>query len=100
MKRRILWCILCVCLASTSLFAQEPALLSRVHDTEACRKWVDGQMEKMTLKQKVGQLFIYTLQPVTNQYSKNVLRKMVDDYGVGGLLFTGGELRKQVQECA
>ena len=22
---------------------------------------------------------------------------MVDDYGVGGLLFTGGELRKQVQ---
>ena len=50
----------------------------------------------MTLKQKVGQLFIYTLQPVTNQYSKNVLRKMVDDYGVGGLLFTGGELQ-QVQ---
>lgn len=97
MKRRILWCILCACLVSTSLFAQEPALLSRVHDTEACRKWVDGQMEKMTLKQKVGQLFIYTLQPVTNQYSKNVLRKMVDDYGVGGLLFTGGELRKQVQ---
>lgn len=97
MKKRILWCILCACLVSTSLFAQEPALLSRVHDTEACRKWVDGQMEKMTLKQKVGQLFIYTLQPVTNQYSKNVLRKMVDDYGVGGLLFTGGELRKQVQ---
>lgn len=97
MKRRILWCILCVCLASTSLFAQEPALLSRVHDTEACRKVGRRQMEKMTLKQKVGQLFIYTLQPVTNQYSKNVLRKMVDDYGVGGLLFTGGELRKQVQ---
>ena len=43
----------------------------------------DGQMEKMTLKQKVGQLFTYTLHPVTNQYSKYVLRKMVDDYGVG-----------------
>lgn len=54
MKKRILWCILCACLVSTSLFAQEPALLSRVHDTEACRKWVDGQMEKMTLKQKSG----------------------------------------------
>ena len=69
MKRRILWCILCACLVSTSLFAQEPALLSRVHGAEACRKWVDGQMEKRTLKQKVGQLFIYTLQPVTNQCS-------------------------------
>lgn len=43
MKKRILWCILCAFLESTSLFAQEPVLLSWVHDTEACRKWVDGQ---------------------------------------------------------
>lgn len=97
MKKRILWCIMCGWLVWAGLSAQEPALLRRVQDTEACRKWVDEQMEKMTLKQKVGQLFIYTLQPMTNQYSKNALRKMVDDYGVGGLLFTGGELQKQVQ---
>ena len=97
MKMRIWWCLMWGWLVTIGLSAQEPALLNKVQDEEACRKWVDGQMEKMTLKQKVGQLFIYTLQPVTNQYSKNVLRKMVDDYGVGGLLFSGGELRKQVQ---
>lgn len=85
------------CLVVNGIWAQEPALLKQMQDTEACRKWVDEQMGRMTLKQKVGQLFIYTLQPVTNQYTKNVLRKAVEDYAIGGLLFTGGEAGKQVQ---
>lgn len=97
MIRKSLWSLVWCCLMVTGLFAQEPALLKQMHDTEACRKWVDKQMQRMTLKQKVGQLFIYTLQPVTTQYNKNVLRKAIEDYAIGGLLFTGGETGKQVQ---
>lgn len=97
MIRKNLWSVVLCCLMVNSILAQEPALLKQIQDTEACRKWVDRQMEQMTLKQKVGQLFIYTLQPVTTLYNKNVLRKAVEDYAVGGLLFTGGEAKKQVQ---
>lgn len=97
MNRHVLCSVLMCLLAVTGVSAQEPSLLNGIRDTAACRKWVDRQMEHMTLKQRVGQLFIYTLQPVTTQYNKNVLRKAVEDYAVGGLLFTGGEIRKQVQ---
>lgn len=97
MKRLILCSVVLCVLAVTGSFAQGPALLGGIRDTVACRKWVDRQMERMTLRQKVGQLFIYTLQPVPTQYNKNVLRKAVEDYAVGGLLFTGGEAEKQIQ---
>lgn len=97
MKRQVLCSVVLCLLAVAGISAQGPALLNGIRDTAACRKWVDRQMEHMTLKQKVGQLFIYTLQPVVTQYNKNVLRKAVEDYAVGGLLFTGGEARKQVQ---
>lgn len=97
MIKRNWWSWVLCCLVVNGIWAQEPALLKQMQDTEACRKWVDEQMGRMTLKQKVGQLFIYTLQPVTNQYTKNVLRKAVEDYAIGGLLFTGGEAGKQVQ---
>jgi len=97
MIKRCWWSWVLCSLMINGILAQEPALLKQIQDTEACRKWVDEQMGRMTLKQKVGQLFIYTLQPVTNQYTKNVLRKAVEDYAIGGLLFTGGEAGKQVQ---
>lgn len=97
MIKRNWWSLVLCCLMVNAVFAQEPALLKQIQDTEACRRWVDRQMERMTLKQKVGQLFIYSLQPVTTQYNKNVLRKTIEDYAIGGLLFTGGEAGKQIQ---
>ena len=61
MKKRILWCILCACLVSTSLFAQRAcALDAGVHDTEACRKWVgraDGENDAETESGSVVHLY-------------------------------------------
>ena len=94
MKRQLL-CLVLGLLATFSLHARQPSVLEALGDTAACRRWVDAQMEKMTLKQKIGQLFIYTAPPEYTQYNKNRLRKIIGEYGVGGFLFSGGEAEKQ-----
>lgn len=72
------------------------ALMQQANDTAACRKWVDERMSQMTLKQKIGQLFVYKLAPNLSQTNKTYLTRAVKEYGVGGLLFSGGEVEKQV----
>lgn len=75
----------------------QPAIISQIKDTAACRRWVESRLEEMTLKQKIGQLFIHTIDPLTTQRNKTQLRKAIEEYGLGGLLFAKGETGKQVQ---
>lgn len=72
-----------------------PRLVAPYLEDAACRHWVDSVMERLTLKERVGQLFIYTLAPQLDQASRNLLRKVVEEYRVGGLLFSGGKLAHQ-----
>lgn len=72
-------------------------ILNQVSDTVACNRWVEEQLAQMTLKQKIGQLFIHTVAPVTLQKNKDNIKKAVREYGIGGLLFSKGDLEKQVQ---
>ena len=97
MRKRILLCAGIFLSAAFASLAQRPAILESVRDTAECRKWVEERMEKMTLKQKVGQLFIHTAPPEYTQYNKNILRKIIENYGIGGMLFSSGETDKQVQ---
>ncbi len=50
----------------------------------------------LTLKKRIGQLFIYTIAPQQDKANKELLRKVVEDYKVGGLLFSGGLMQNQV----
>ena len=50
----------------------------------------------MSLKERIGQLFIYTIAPQQDKANRDLLRKVVDDYKVGGLLFSGGLMENQV----
>lgn len=42
--------------------------------------------DRLSLKEKVGQLFIYTIAPVDTKANQALLREAVDTYKVGGLL--------------
>ena len=77
--------------------AQEgaPTLVARVQETDECRAWVEQTMKRMTLKEKVGQLFVYTIAPHTDKKNRALLREVVQDCHVGGLLFSGGRLDDQ-----
>lgn len=77
--------------------AVEPLLVYKALQDKRCRHWVDSVMDKLTLKEKVGQLFIYTIAPVETKRNLALLREVVDDYKVGGLLFSGGKLQSQAE---
>lgn len=74
----------------------KPLVLRSVHDSVRCRQWVDSVMSTLSLKERIGQLFIYTIAPQQDKPNKELLRKVVQDYKVGGLLFSGGLVQNQV----
>ncbi|MDR0892004.1 MAG: serine hydrolase [Mediterranea sp.] len=53
-------------------------------------------MTRLTLREKVGQLFIYTIAPQETKQNLALLHEVVSNYKVGGLLFSGGKLPNQV----
>lgn len=72
-----------------------PFLLRDAKVRADCKRWVDGVMKHLTLKERVGQLFIYTIAPVNNKYNSKLLQEAVGLHKVGGLLFSGGKLENQ-----
>ena len=75
---------------------REPRLVNGLSNNRQCREWVDSVMQTLTLRERIGQLFIYTIAPQQDKANKELLRKVVEDYKVGGLLFSGGLMQNQV----
>lgn len=106
MKLRSWLCIVLCVSAVWSMTAGRVRNIQQADDTPSCSRWVDSLMQKMTLKQKIGQLFIHTVDPLTNKKNSEIIRQAIVDYGIGGILFSGGEVDKQVsltnmaQQCA
>ena len=79
------------------LNAQQPIILNRGEvETQDCMEWVDTRLAEMSLKEKIGQLFIHTVAPFDTQQNRKNIQNAVKEYKVGGLLFSGGEWVKQV----
>lgn len=91
------WLGICLLMMGQALMAQVSSPRLQADDVEACRQWVDEQMNAMTLKQKVGQLFIHTVAPLTTQANRKNIEQAVTEYGMGGLLFSGGDIQKQIE---
>jgi beta-glucosidase-like glycosyl hydrolase/CubicO group peptidase (beta-lactamase class C family) len=69
----------------------------RTSDTDKQEKWVDSIMNKLTLKQKVGQLFM--IQAYSNKDEKHIksIKKIIKKYRIGGLIFMQGTPEKQAE---
>lgn len=74
----------------------EASLLYAMRDDTDCRQWVDSVMRTLNLRERIGQLFVYTLAPTQDNANVDLLRRVVKDYKVGGLLFSSGEVPDQV----
>lgn len=73
-----------------------PSLVRSLQNDARCRQWVDSVMQRLSLKERIGQLFIYTIAPQQDKPNKDLLRRVVEEYKVGGLLFSGGLMQNQV----
>ena len=85
------WCIM------ATMWAQAPTLLTKGKaDSQECKEWVETRLQGMSLKEKIGQLFIHTVAPQDTEPNRRNIRNAVKEYKVGGLLFSGGQLSTQV----
>lgn len=75
----------------------EPFFINKASQDEHCRQWVDSVFNTLTLKEKVGQLFVFTIAPQETKANLALLKDIVEDYKVGGLLFSGGQMEVQAR---
>lgn len=95
MKRWTIW--ICMCLMAYGFYAQESNLWKKGEaDSSECREWVESRLAAMTLKEKIGQLFIHTVAPQDTRQNRQNISNAVKEYKVGGLLFSGGRPVEQV----
>ncbi len=95
-KRSYLLLLVFILIASCQLYAQvDPLLLYKAEQDKKCKEWVESHLKQMSLKEKVGQLFIYTIAPNRSRRNIALLNDAVRTYKVGALLFSGGRLASQ-----
>ncbi|MCI5055031.1 MAG: serine hydrolase, partial [Flavobacteriales bacterium] len=59
--------------------------------------WVDSLMNRMTLEQKIGQLFMVAAYSNKGPEHKKEISRLVEEYGIGGLIFFQGGPVRQAQ---
>jgi len=64
-------------------------------NVEAQQKWVDSVYNSLTLKEKVGQLFMIMIFSNQDKKTKNANIKLIQDYKLGGVIYSlGGPVRQ------
>lgn len=77
----------------STLQAQIDPLLS--HDALAQKKWVDSVYNQLSLKQKVGQLFMVDVFSVRGKSEQKRIEKLIENQEIGGVIFSkGGPVRQ------
>ena len=91
----VLLCFLAVVVGSV---AQTPMILNRGKaDSQECKDWVESRLAKMTLKEKIGQLFIHTVPLHDTEANRKNIRNAIKEYKIGGILFSDGQVANQMK---
>lgn len=72
---------------------QKPMIARSVAGNDAARAWVEEQMNRMSLEEKVGQLLVYKLTPELTASNRSLLNQLTNRYHIGGLLLSGGNMQ-------
>ncbi len=82
---------------SISMFAQKVNPLIVKEDFKNQRKWVDSIFEKMTLEEKIGQLFITDVFSKDPKSKTDQINDLIDKYHIGGIIFSKGGPNRQAK---
>ncbi|MEM5566150.1 glycoside hydrolase family 3 N-terminal domain-containing protein [Psychroserpens sp. AS72] len=95
--RYILSLILCFTLIPF-LVAQDANHPLAHKDLQAQQKWVDSVYSKMTIEEKVGQLFMVRAFSDAKKSNQKTVANLINEYHIGGLIFsTGGPIAQAKQ---
>lgn len=78
-------------LLSNRMDSQQPCFMQRP------TPWADSLMQTMSLDQKIGQLFMVAAwsDPSHKDYNASAIQNLIDQYGIGGLIFMQGSPGRQ-----
>jgi Beta-glucosidase-related glycosidases len=85
MKQIILIFLLGLSLVTFSGNKQNPEFIKHIND-----QWVDSLMKKLTIDQKIGQLFMIQAYSSLKHQKTEVLLKQIEQFQVGGVIFMKG----------
>lgn len=90
MKKKFLSFLLSgVFLLASAQAAQTPRLM-RETDESAMNRWVDSVMQQLSIPERIGQLFVVGVENNLTDRNKEVLKNLIEQCHVGGLLFSKG----------
>ncbi|MGL4293731.1 MAG: glycoside hydrolase family 3 N-terminal domain-containing protein [Bacteroidales bacterium] len=99
--------LLSALLLTIGTFAQQiPNFLKNQTDSTAMVQWSDSVFDSMTPDERIGQLFMPIAEVKNTPQNKQLLRRYVEEYKVGGILYSKGtsvqqaELTNYVQDIA
>jgi beta-glucosidase-like glycosyl hydrolase/CubicO group peptidase (beta-lactamase class C family) len=79
------------------LFAQQTNPLLVEKDFKNQQKWVDSIYSKMTLHEKVGQLFMAISMSSDSEAQLDSIRKRIREQNIGGIIFSKGGPKRQAK---
>ncbi|MEG1586557.1 MAG: glycoside hydrolase family 3 N-terminal domain-containing protein [Bacteroidales bacterium] len=79
-------------------FAQQlPALYQNQADSLAMIHWSDSIFDTMTPEERIGQLFMPIVEVKNTPQNKQLLRRYVEEYKIGGILYSKGVSLQQAE---
>ena len=93
--KKVIFVLLAV-LAFVQTQARVPAIFKGV-DVERMNAWADSVAQSMSLDEKIGQLVVAQVSPSTDANNKAWIKRLVEKYHIGGLIYNRGTLMEQAQ---
>lgn len=90
--RHIFFVALCIC---SSLYTQTSKHPLQTENPEAQSKWVDSVYNSLSLKQKIGQLYMVQVMSNQNKAAKQALMSLIEEHQIGGIIYSNGGPRRQ-----
>ncbi len=85
--------IVSILLLSNISWAQEDPLIAK--DSVAQRKWVEKKYKKMSLQERVGQLFMVDIFSSKSKKETDRIKALIKSHHIGGIIFSkGGPMRQ------
>lgn len=76
---------------------EEPMIGRRIAADPRAAVWADSVLRRMSLKEKIGQLMVYKFAPQNTRRNRQFMQRVIREYHLGGILFSGGSLVQQAQ---
>lgn len=93
MRRIYTLMVLAFTASAMTLYASVPDMMSGI-DRKSCDRWVDSVYRSLTLRQRIGQLFVPKVSPANMTAARSTIASYVKTRGVGGLLFSKGTIEQ------